>query len=171
MFLPRGPMCQPRVETRQQLAHTGGEGHLRGFPNRPQSRLERLEDGMVAPGRQRAPIQYRPAMRPSAPDRPFATPGAAITGQGGDPQQRGALRAVQAPQRRDLCHQQPREPGADARRALEQRVLGVPPADGRGALPPRRQRCGPSGASPRGCGPGCPPGLAGEPSADGDVRP
>jgi hypothetical protein len=48
MFVPRGAMVQHRVENRQQLAHTGGECHLRGFPNRPQALIERLEDGIVA---------------------------------------------------------------------------------------------------------------------------
>jgi hypothetical protein len=40
-----------------------------------------------------------------------------------------------------------------------------------GALPPTQQRGGPSGAPTRAWGPGCPLGAAGEPAADGDVRP
>ena len=90
-------MCQHRVEHRQQLAHTGGEGHLRCFPNRPQSRIEHLEDGIVAHSRQRAHVQHSPDRCPSAPDRPCATPGAAIEVKGGDPNQHGDLLAGQDP--------------------------------------------------------------------------
>ena len=73
IFLPRGLMFQHGVENGQQLAHTGGECHLRGFPDRSQPLIKGLEDGIVAHGRQGAHVQHRPDMRPSAPDRPFAT--------------------------------------------------------------------------------------------------
>jgi hypothetical protein len=95
--VPRGSMFQHGVENRQPLAHAGGECHLRGFPNRPPSRIERREDGMVAHGRQGAHGPHRPDLRPSTPDRPFATPSATIAVNGGNPTQRGDLLAGQAP--------------------------------------------------------------------------
>ena len=51
-------MFQHRVENRQQLAHPGGEGDLRRFPDRPQSLIERLEDRIVAHRRQGAHVQH-----------------------------------------------------------------------------------------------------------------
>ena len=82
MFMPRGLMFQPGVAHGEQHAHTGGECPLRGCPDRSPPLIKGLEDGIVAHGRQGAHVQHRPDLSPSAPDRPYATPGAAIAVQG-----------------------------------------------------------------------------------------
>jgi hypothetical protein len=67
-----------------QRAQTGGEGHLRRFPDRSPPRIAGLEDGMVAHGRQGAHGPHRPDICPAAPDLTVAAPGAAIAVTGGD---------------------------------------------------------------------------------------
>jgi hypothetical protein len=64
IFIPRGPMFPHGVEHRQPLAHTRGEGDLRRVPDRPQSLIERLADGMVAHRCQGAHVQHGAPVRP-----------------------------------------------------------------------------------------------------------
>jgi hypothetical protein len=156
LFVPRGPMFQPRVEHRQPLAHTGGECHLRCLPNRPQSLIDRLEDGIGAPGRPRPPVCHARCRDRGSRGRP---PSARRSPGGSSPPTPGPRRPASA---RGWGR---RPAGSGASR------LGRAPAGGRGSLPPRSQRCGPSGASARCGGPGGPPGAAGAPSADGAGRP
>jgi hypothetical protein len=53
------------VQDREQLAHAGRQGDLGGFPGGPQPLVERLEDGVMAHGGQRAHVRDRTYVRPS----------------------------------------------------------------------------------------------------------
>jgi Tn3 transposase DDE domain len=130
IFLPRGPMFQHGVKNRQQLAHTRRECDLRRFPDRSQSLVERLEDGIVAHRRQGAHVQHGANVDPAPPDCACSPQGAAIVVERGDADQRGDLLAVQDPQLRNLCDQRPRKDGADARRALQNLVCSAPQRTG-----------------------------------------
>ena len=73
IFVPRGPMFQPRVANRHQLAPPGGECHLRCFPHRPPSRIARREDGLVALGRPRPPVGHARGRSRGSRGRPPST--------------------------------------------------------------------------------------------------
>jgi hypothetical protein len=87
--LPAKMVLGDRVQDRQQLPHTGRQGHLRRLARAAQAFVERVEHRMIAPRHEGAHLPGGPHGSTAPPDRPAAPAGAAVTSHGGHPTQGG----------------------------------------------------------------------------------
>lgn len=88
-------MPEHRVEDRQQLEHTGGQGDLLRLARGEEPLVERPDDGVVAGGDERAHIQRRAQPRPPAPDTVLAPQLARVAVEGRNARERGDLLGVE----------------------------------------------------------------------------
>ena len=127
--VPASLMLEQRVENREELVHTRGEGHLGELPRGPQAQVKGPQH-RVAPHRgQGAHVQHGPHRRPAAPDLAPAPEPAAVPIEGGHADQGGGGLVRQGPQFRQLREEGPRTtgptPGALRRRSSWARQTGL----------------------------------------------
>ena len=123
---PPCPVLHHRVEDRQQLPHTGRQGHLLGLARRTQALVERADHGIESGGHEGAHVEDRTHLCATAPDRARASQHPTVAIERGHADQGRDLLAGQRAKFRQCrqqrrCHHRPH-----AGRALQELLLLAP---------------------------------------------